>query len=322
MSIIYINTIPSWIINKMAHRIKNHHTTEHDVVIRESGESVCGAINIYMDILGKYRRQKDGDPAGTHVGLFTHRDDWLNGFKYMDKWLSTNDQSLGWSRLDGIMVLCRRYYDILRQYGYGGELETIITSNASSDFGLSPIRMLVCQRGESAHYGKSFLMELASKHVSLMRYFEFTFAGFGWLDVVECFNSVGIRSTYVDITGDLHSDQNNVEYPFTYQSLYNWCDYLFVPILETAGPLSMLEAASCGKPIITSDVGFANYEIKPEYSYVPGNVDECCSILDKIYMERLIRSSSVDALSLSWEQYANSVVNFAVQVYEKRVANG
>jgi len=322
MAKIHISTIPSWIINKMAHRVKDNHTTDHEVTISSETDHVPGAVTVYMDILGRYQHQKELYSNDTHVGLFTHRDDWQNNFTNMDEWLKHHDHRVGWSKLDGIMVLCQRYNDVVRGYGYQGDVETIITSNASQDFNLSPVRLLVCQRGESAHYGKAFLLELVSKHTDLMQHFEFVFVGYGWRDAVEYLKNYGVAAKHFKMEEDLHAIENDVHYPRIYQNWYDWCDYLFIPILETGGPLSMLEAACCGKSIISSDVGFANYEVHNGIiTYSAGDIKDCTMKLWALINERRCRARQIMLLNLSWENYANNVINFAVRVHKERLAS-
>lgn len=66
---------------------------------------------------------------------------------------------------------------------------------------------------------------------------------------------------------------------------YNDLDYVLVPALYEGGPMCVLEALACGKPVIASNVGWVD-----EYPHIPfetGNADSLRKVLTGLVDERL-----------------------------------
>ncbi|MEL7321272.1 MAG: glycosyltransferase [Pseudomonadota bacterium] len=73
---------------------------------------------------------------------------------------------------------------------------------------------------------------------------------------------------------------------------YNDLDYVLVPARYEGGPMCVLEALACGKPIIASDVGWVN-----EYPHIPfenENSDSLRQVLKNLVQEREVLRSSVE----------------------------
>lgn len=80
---------------------------------------------------------------------------------------------------------------------------------------------------------------------------------------------------------------------------YRGIDYILVPSLNEGGPMCVLEALACGRPVIASDVGWVS-----EFPHIPfetGNVDSLRSVLLNLQIQQKQLRSSV--LSRTWENW-------------------
>jgi glycosyltransferase involved in cell wall biosynthesis len=303
---INVCTVRGWILRKIAMMILSKHETIHDVVIGQPYCAFTDCVNLYCDVFNTYHDYKN-EHGGTHIGFMTHNITMEPGF-----W-DELDENTGWRSLDGIVVMGKRYEEIMRDQGYTGEILVSIPGNFAHVFFPSPIKLLMAQRGSAIHSGKDFLIDLIDTYPNTMQKFEFSILGDGWEEAIKVMEENGIIvETWKD------SDQETF-YPKAYQDWYNWCDYVFVPIMETAGPMCLPEALACGKPVICGDVGWAGYEFEPTHKFEPGNIDQCAGILRGIAKERDERRKQIDGegIDYSWRIFATDVVNFIAKVDEK-----
>ena len=160
---------------------------------------------------------------------------------------------------------------------------------------MEKIKIGIVSRGNFEGYGQFFMQNFFSTYDCSN--FEFKFLGNGWEHLLPIAEQKNIN---ISLTGD-------IDYG-VYPSFYNSIDYLLIPGLWTAGPMSMQEALSTGTPIIGADVGFVNYEFQADYTFQPNNVEELCSILDTIKEPLLKRRAQVE--NMTWEKFTIDLVKF------------
>jgi len=295
MKLNIVSVHSGWILTKIAERLAKHLPSYVDYAI--SPVPMPGFdCYYYNDIQNCYRNYKLTYPNATHVGYITHAHedsaDWLRGM--------FNDQG-AW-RLDGIKSMNERYTKMCKEIGFGGPMLTVTPPAIAEDFPLRKIKLLVANRGGFPGYGHDFMLNLPGALASfLAQHFEFIFVGNSWESVVDKYEQNNIEV--------LHIPDLFCTYPDEYADLYHQVDYLLVPILWTAGPYCAMEAHLTGLPIIASDVGLINYEVKPDYCFAPGSRQELFDILDKIVSERTVRRQAILDLG-DWDSYAQRVVEF------------
>ncbi|WP_336269499.1 glycosyltransferase [Vreelandella arctica] len=90
---------------------------------------------------------------------------------------------------------------------------------------------------------------------------------------------------------------------------YNDLDYVLVPALYEGGPMSVIEGLACGKPIISSNVGWVSKF--PHIEFENGSSESLRFVLQKIvYQRQQLRSSVLD---ISWENWAYK----HIQIFDK-----
>lgn len=83
---------------------------------------------------------------------------------------------------------------------------------------------------------------------------------------------------------------------------YNGLDYVLVPALYEGGPMCILEALACGKPVIASDVGWVDEY--PHIAFENGNADSLRNVLTQLVDERLKLRESV--AHRTWSDWGDS----------------
>lgn len=82
---------------------------------------------------------------------------------------------------------------------------------------------------------------------------------------------------------------------------YNSMDYILVPALYEGGPMSVVEALACGRPVIAPPIGWvSNF---PHIEYKTGDVDDLRRVLNEVVAERQRLRESV--LSTTWDAWAD-----------------
>src|SRR5207237_327875 len=121
-------------------------------------------------------------------------------------------------------------------------------------FPLRKITIGIVSRGGYPGYGQEFMEELFTNYD--LSGFTFRFLGNGWDDLLPI-----VKKKNIEVA--LLSDKDYSIYP----KFYHEIDYLLIPGLWTAGPMSFQESLASGTPVITADVGFAGYEFQPDYMF-------------------------------------------------------
>ena len=281
-----------WILSKIGERTAANCKVE-GVEMKTSFEPNSDVdANYYCDIQNTYFGQK----TKLDIGFFTHADlnseAWLTNLMY---------ERNGFKNLDGIISMNSRYTEMMEKIGYPKErLITITPGQVYDTFKLKKTVIGIVSRGGYPGYGQFFMEELFLKY-DLGNDFKFRFLGNGWDNILPIAKAKGIE---VELIGD-------ADYS-VYPKFYHEIDYLLIPSLYTAGPISFQEALASGVSIISSDTGFANYEFKPDYIFPPGNCNWLYNILKEIRLPIINRRKQVE--HMSWEKYASDVVDFIKKI--------
>lgn len=83
---------------------------------------------------------------------------------------------------------------------------------------------------------------------------------------------------------------------------YNSVDYVLVPSLIEAGPMSVVEALACGRPVIAPPVGWVPKF--PHIEYATGDADDLRRVLREIVEERQGLRDHV--LQMTWDAFADT----------------
>lgn len=287
----YINIVTvrsGWILQKIAERISIYNPIK-DVNITVTHVPKNDIINYYVDFENCYRRYK----TKLDIAYFCH----AHGMPGDDKkWLINTMNTFGGWGLDGIMSMNKRYTDMLIDIGYPEEKLITLTPGQTYDmFPLRKIKIGVVSRGTRESYGKDFVPEFFSKYDCSN--FEFKFLGNDWEHIIPVAEA---HKVSLEVKGD--ADYSI--YPDFYQNI----DYLLIPALWTAGPISFQEALSTGTPVISANVGFSGYEFEADYVFQAGNVESLSKILDIIQGPLLKRRSQVE--SMTWETFIVDLISF------------
>ena len=282
-----IATVDSgWILQKIANRIKENNT-DPDVEFNVThAPDFTVDINFYVDLQNCYYSYK----TKTDIAYLTHAD------RNDPVWLGELMSSRNGYMLDGIVSMNKRYTDMVGSLGYNSEkLTTIVPGQTYDQFPLKKIVVGIVSRGGYPGYGHNF-MELLFTTQNLENFY-FRFLGRGWDSLIPIAQTKKISLELID-------DIDYSVYPQFYQTI----DYLLVPGLWTAGPMSMQEALSCGVPVIASDVGFVNYEFFADFVYTPGDINGLMTILNGLQEQLLKRRKQVE--NMSWSKYTTDLIKF------------
>ncbi len=96
--------------------------------------------------------------------------------------------------------------------------------------------------------GVDIFLEAAKKLIGIEKKISFLIVGQGWKDVVKTLNEHKIKNIWVDYVVN-HEKLSD---------LYNTLDCYWITSRIEGGPVTLLEAMSCGIPCITTKVGIAN----------------------------------------------------------------
>lgn len=289
MEINIVTVTSGWILQKIAERTAkscNDLNTENKMKVSHTFD-ILSDVNFYMDIQNCYFGQK----TKFDLGFFTHAD--MNSEQWLFDLLR---QRNAYNNLDGIVSMNERYTEMLRRVGFdNSKLATITPGETKETFSLRKIKIGIVSRGGYPGYGHNFMEKLfESKDLSG---FEFYFLGNGWEPLLPLCEKNNIS---INIAGD--SDYS------VYPDFYKKIDYLLIPGLWTAGPISFQESLSTGTPVISSNVGFANYEFQPDYIYEPNDIDGLYKIFTEIQEPLLKRRRQVE--DMTWDKFSTEVINF------------
>ncbi len=285
---IHVVTVSSgWILQKIAERMKDYNTNP-DVVITVGHSADYNAdVNYYCDLQNCYTGQK----TKFDVGYFTHAD--MNSEVWLKNLLHYTNS---FNNLDGIVSMNKRYTDMLERVGFPKEkLETITPGQTHDTFPLKKITIGIVSRGGYPGYGQQFMERFLS--TANLQNFSFKFLGTGWKNIESI-----AQSRNIDL--EILPDTDYSIYPSFYQKI----DYLLIPGLWTAGPMSMQEALSTGTPVISADVGFNGYEFFADYTFETDNENKLKEIFEKIEEPLLKRRAQVS--DMTWSKYSQDIINF------------
>ena len=264
-----------WILQKIAERICE--TDENVFSISHSPREDVDA-NFYIDVQNCYQ----GKTSTIDIGFFTHLHE--NSLSYLNPhWLS----------LDHIVHMCSRYRDMFAPYYPKERMSRIIPGELSPNFKLKKPTIGIFQRGMHKGKGFPFMKKMAEKDV--FKKFKFLFVGKDWGEVIDLYKTKGVEVS-------VNNDESYEKYPKLYSSI----DYLLIPSLWEAGPMSAIEALGCGIPIISSYVGWMGIDLDPEYLFTPNNDVELELIFTTIFNK--IKSRRDQVKDLSYKNYANKII--------------
>ena len=292
MKINIVTVSSGWILQKISERTAqacNEKIDGYTMTVSHIADPKAD-VNYYADLQNCYGGQK----TKCDVAYFTHADlnspDWLRN-------LLNNTKSF--ENLDGIISMNGRYTNMLRNIGWTKPLSTITPGETKDMFPLRKITIGVVSRGGYPGYGQHFMENMLNTYD--FKNFKLKFLGNGWGNLKHISN----RKDY-DL--ELIGDSDYRVYPSFYQNI----DYLLIPGLWTAGPISFQEALSTGTPVISANIGFAGYELYPDYMFEPNDVNGLSRILDTIQEPYKKRRSQVE--NMTWENYAIDVIKFIEEI--------
>ena len=270
--IINIVTVRSgWILQKIAQRIFDELTKLCDCTITHEPDPTAD-INFYVDVGNCYTRKT----GGIDIGLFTHLD--------LD---SVEALNASWLSLDHIFHMCKRYYNVFKDWYPASKMDVVFPGEISEGFALKKPCLGIFQRGGFVGKGEVFMQELSEQPIASN--FSFLFVGSGWEPAVA-------RLGHKGISVDNITDEDYEKYP----DLYNKIDYLLVPSLWEGGPMSIIEASAKGIPIISSNVGWVGTDFIVDYIYEPNNMKQLTNILEDILAPLQKRRKRVEHLSYAY----------------------
>ena len=276
---INISTVDSgWILQKIAERI---YKTNPDVFELSHSPRNDVDANFYIDVQNCYK----GKTQTKDIGFFTHLHE--NSLNYLSPY---------WLTLDHIVHMCSRYLDAFSPYYPKEQMSLIYPGELSKDFQLKKPTIGIFQRGE--HEGKGFFFMKRLAENEMLKKFRFLIVGKNWDEVVEIYKENGIEVIY-----------NNKESYEKYPELYSQIDYLLIPSLWEAGPMSVIEALGCGIPIISTNVGWVGTDFKVDHLFSPDNDVEFASILSIIFNKLNNRRKQV--ADLSYKTYGEKLIKIA-----------
>jgi len=289
----YINIVTvtsGWILSKIAERTASYYQHDDIEFSVTHAPHPKADVNYYVCIQNCYFGYK----TKCDIGYFchVHQDNMA--------WLHNIYKAQKFYQLDGIISMNKRQTDNMLKVGYPpSKLTTIVPGETKDMFPLKKIVIGIVSRGGQPDYGPKFMEQFLSTYDCTN--FKFRFLGRDWDNVYSIVNNKNIEAEFL-------TDADYSIYPEFYRNI----DYLLVQGIATAGPMAMQEALSTGVPVIGADVGFVNYEFKPDYTFPPGNVEQLSAILDNIQAPRLARRAQVE--HMTWKQYAEDVMSFIKKI--------
>jgi glycosyltransferase involved in cell wall biosynthesis len=293
MKINIVTVTSGWILQKISERTANacnNLIDDHTMTVSHSPDLTADA-NYYADLQNCYH----GEKTKCDVAYFTHAD--LNSPHWL---LNLLNSTRSFQNLDGIVSMNKRYTEMLISLGWPREkIETITPGETKDMFPLKKIQLGIVSKGGYPGYGQQFMEAMLRNYD--FKNFKLRILGDGW-------GALAPIAVEKNVDLELITDKDYSVYPKFYQEI----DYLLIPGLWTAGPISFQEALSTGTAVISANVGFAGYEFTPDYMFNPNDVMGLSRILDEIKTPLLDRRSQVE--HMTWEKYAMDVITFINKV--------
>ena len=282
MRINVITVDSGWILQKISERIVlEGNKLGHEFILSHSPSNYVDC-NFYVDIQNCYSKKTNT----LDIGLFTHVD--------RDDMNTVNHSCL---TLDYIIHMCNRYYESFKSIYSEDKMSVLYPSETNTKLTEYKPKIGVFQRGRYEGKGFNFLMSLSDP---IIKNFRFKFVGKDWDQVVSKLTSMGVEVEYV-------TSEDYSKYP----SHYHDVDYVLIPSLWEGGPISVLEALACGKPVISSDVGFVG-DFKVDYTYQPNDMGGLVNILKEIIEPIKIRRNSVS--EVTYKNYTEGLIKIIKQL--------
>ena len=289
MRINVVSVQSGWILTKIAERIIAN--APEGVEMRTVRSPRAGENNFYVDVTNCYFQHL----GGKEVGLFTHVH--ANDPKEIRPVWYTLDHIIHMSRLSRCLFLDNEFNMLMRKTPVDKVTHSCkMPGEVPLGFEYKKPTIGIFQRGK--YEGKGFNMMRRFVNNSAAADFEWIFAGDGWGPVAE---DLHFKTKVID-----HGDSDLI-WPGEYKALYDLVDYVLVPSKWEGGPMGLLEAASLGKTIIASRVGWVGSEMPVDYTFSPGSDQELGSILKDIISKRKKARKIVE--NLSYKNYAEHVIN-------------
>lgn len=286
MHINVVTVSSGWILQKIAERMIKYNTNQNVTLTLSHTPNYAADVNYYADLQNCYF----GHKTKFDVAYFTHADE------NSKQWLINLFHQRRAFELDGIVSMNKRYTDMIEEIGYNKDkLVTITPGQTYDSFPLKKTTIGIVSKGGYAGYGQYFMEEMFKTYD--FKHFKVRILGNGW----DALKPIA-ESKNIDL--ELLSDSDYSIYPTFYQNI----DYLLIPGLWTAGPMSMQEALSSGVPVIGANVGFVNYEFNADYVFEANDVNGLSEILNKITEPKLKRRAQVE--NMTWEKYSRDIIDF------------
>jgi glycosyltransferase involved in cell wall biosynthesis len=278
--VINVVTVNSgWILQKISERIVSEgNKLDHNFIISNTCRNDVDC-NLYVDIQNCYHSKSNT----LDIGLFTHAD--------KD---NINTVNMNCVSLDYIIHMTKRYYEMFGSIYPKDKMSVLYPSEVNTVFTQYKPKIGIFQRGGYVGKGHNFVNALM--HQDIVKDFKFKFIGKGWEGIINTMLNKGIECEYI-----------NSEQYSEYEKHYHDVDYVLIPSLWEGGPMGILEGLSCGKPIISSNVGFVNYDFKVDYVYEPNDVHGLVRILESIKKPIEDRRSSVS--KVTYEVFTKGLID-------------
>lgn len=281
INVITVNS--GWILQKIAERT----VAASNGRMRISPHPFRFAHNFYVDVQNCYH----GPTGGIDIGLFTHVHE--NDAKFLDRTWFTLDHVIHMSKRNIEMWICSPQYS----ENSSASVSCKMPGEIPPGFSFKKRRIGIAQRGKYEGKGFHFMLEMIKRYPQTMAMFDWLFIGNDWNEVVDGLSKL----TSVSVIKD-----SDAIWPDTYNRFYHEIDYLLIPSKWEGGPMSMIEAAASGVPIISAEVGWAGWEIETFARFAAGKVEELEAILNLIGGNQ---KKALDVVrTLSYKDFADHVI--------------
>lgn len=283
MKVNVVTVRSGWILQKIAERIVEN--APKDVEMKISHIPFLGANNFYVDVQNCYH----GPIGRKDIGLFTHVHE--NNTKHLKD---------NWFQMHGVIHMSARNEAMWRsdpRFSPKQFCWAAMPGEMPAGFKFRKRTIGVMQRGKYEGKGFDFMKKLANDPVAGC--FNWFFVGNDWEEVIKKLMTwPDIQVTYIP--------DSSAQWPETYQQAYDKIDYLFIPSLWEGGPMSVIEAAAAGVPIIGARVGWIDKEVPVFRSFAPNDIEGCINILNELYQPQMKAWQVCE--KLSYKEYARIAV--------------
>jgi len=284
MTINIVTVSSGWILQKISERIVNEgNKLGHDFILSHTQRHDVDC-NLYVDIANCFHSKSNT----LDIGLFTHAHN--NDIRTVNR---------NCINLDYIIHMTKRYYKMFEDIYPKNKMSVLYPSEVNTVFTQYRPKIGIFQRGKYEGKGYYFINNLMEEEV--VNNFRFKFIGTGWDDIINKIVNKGIGCEYI----------KSEEYS-EYEKHYHDVDYVLIPSLWEGGPMGILEGLSCGKPVISSNVGFADYDFKVDYMFEPNDIKGLVDILKEIKKPIQNRRESVS--NVTYENFTKGLIDIIFKI--------